>query len=77
MSLSVSENSLIRSRYYIFLMDVAHNLRFASLTLSGVETSKYSPFHGFCFFDDIFSFFNLMTFSVSDISQETGFNYWY
>ena len=77
MSLSVPENCLILSRYYIFLMDVAQSLIFVSLTLSGVETLKYSPFHGFCFSNEIFSFFNLVTFSVSDISQETGFNYWY
>ena len=34
-----------------------------SATLSGVETLKYPTFHGICFFDEIFKFFNL----VSDI----------
>ena len=46
-------------------------------TLSGVETLKYTPFHGICFFVEIFSFFNLVTFLVSEISQKTGINYWY
>ena len=39
-----------------------------SATLSGVETLKYLSFHGIYFFDEIFSFFNL----VSDF-----FSKWY
>ena len=31
-----------------------------SATLLGVETLKYLPFHGIGFFDEIFSFFNLV-----------------
>ena len=43
---------------------------FVSATLSGLETLKYSPFHGVCFFDKIFSFFNSVTFLVSEIVQK-------
>ena len=32
-----------------------------SANLSGVETLKYPSFHGICFFDEIFSFFNLVS----------------
>ena len=42
---------------------------FASATLSGVETLKYPPFHGICFFDEIFSFFSL----VSDFFSKWNF----
>ena len=31
-----------------------------SATLSGVETLKYPPFHGICFFFEVFSFFSLV-----------------
>ena len=34
-------------------------------TLSGLETLKYPPFHGICFFDEIFSFFNLVSYFFS------------
>ena len=38
----------------------------AFATLPGVETLKYSPFHGFCFFKEIFSFFlNLISDMIS------------
>ena len=37
-----------------------HNL-IVSATLSGVETLKYPPFYGICFFVEIFSFFNLVS----------------
>ena len=47
------------------------NLFIVSATLSGVETLKYPPFHGICFFDEIFSFFNLVSvfFSKWDFSK--------
>ena len=54
-----------------------------SATLSGEETLKYPPFHGICFFDEIFSFFNLESdfFSKWNFS-ENGFSvlilrYWF
>ena len=37
-----------------------HNL-IVSATLSGVETLKYPPSHGICFFDEIFSFYDLVS----------------
>ena len=49
---------------------------FVSANLSGVEILKYPPFHGICFFVEIFSFFSVVSdFLVSEISQNTGFNY--
>ena len=41
-----------------------------SATLAGVETLKYSLFHGICFFVEIFSFFGL----VSDIFNKWNFS---
>ena len=34
---------------------------FVPATLSGVETSKYRPFHWICFFDETFRIFNLLS----------------
>ena len=41
-----------------------------SVTLTGVETLKYPPFHGICFFVEIFSFFSL----VSDFFSKWNFS---
>ena len=41
-----------------------------SATLLEVETLKYPPFHGICFFVEIFSFFSL----VSDFFSEWNFS---
>ena len=41
-----------------------------SVTLSGIETLKYPSFHGICFFDEIFSFFNLVS---SDLFSKLNF----
>ena len=41
-----------------------------SATLTGVETLKYPPFHGICFFVETFSFFSL----VSDFFS--NWNFW-
>ena len=47
------------------------NLFIVSATLSKVETLKYPSFHGICFFDEIFSSFNLVSafFSNWDFSK--------
>ena len=48
-----------------------------SATLSGVEALKYPPFYGICFFDEIFSFFNLVREClVSEFSHKVGISYW-
>ena len=41
-----------------------------SVTLSGIETLKYPSFRGICFFDEIFSFFNLVS---SDLFSKLNF----
>ena len=42
-------------------LDIFHGLRLiVSATLSEVEPLKYPPFHGICFFVEIFSFFSLV-----------------
>ena len=47
-------------------------INIVSATLSGGGTLKYRPIQGIYFFDEIFSFFNLVSdFFVSEISQKT------
>ena len=41
-----------------------------SVTLSGIETLKYPSFRGICFFDEIFSSFNLVS---SDLFSKLNF----
>ena len=41
-----------------------------SVTLSSIETLKYPSFRGICFFDEIFSFFNLVS---SDLFSKLNF----
>ena len=54
-----------------------------SVTLTGVETLKYPPFHGICFFVEIFSFFSLVCdfFSKWNFSKNwfllLVFKYWF
>ena len=43
-------------------------------TLSGVETLKHPSFHGIHFFDDIFSFFNLVSDFSKSVSQKRVFS---
>ena len=44
-------NYLDSQRYILFIHLIV------SATFSGVDTLKYPPFHGICFFVEIFSFF--------------------